>query len=326
MTAREWWDLTTETGTYTLQNCTSNIINNYPELIDGVGKLLTNHNISPILNDGYTSPCSDTGKLVMTWSPNGGNSYPNDKFKLVFYDEDNNIIEESDVITINDDTSEESEEKDISITISTAPTSDGDCICTVSTDLWLRVLSESNGGDIYATVYGYRSGEFDSGPYFSNFITVWDDNSEHTFDRRCDSEGHWDVCDCGFESPKTAHEIIYSQFLTERHHKRCTGCIYFELEPHNFTIQSSGSASGHQIVCVCGETRTEAHYADTCEKLDSSFHNIYCECGYLIDYDLHSYIFSAGIRYCSGCGYVKPANPGPGQVIMGEEDEEPTTE
>lgn len=181
-------------------------------------------------------------------------------------------------------------------------------------------------GTIYATVYGYRSGEFDSGPYFSKFIIVWDDNKIHKFEERCDSEGHWDACDCGVtSSDKVAHELTYSYYSPTQHYKKCTECSYIGTADHNFVISGSSSETGHQLVCICGESKTEAHYDKTYEKCDSSLHEVYCKCGYLIGYDFHSYVtVQLNIRMCSYCGYVKPANPGPGQVIMGEDDEEPT--
>ena len=86
--AENWWNITTAEGTYTIQDLIENILNNYPELIDGVGGLLTNHNIAPNLSDTIISPCNN-GELVLQWAPNGGNYYPNDKFKVVFYDENN---------------------------------------------------------------------------------------------------------------------------------------------------------------------------------------------------------------------------------------------
>ena len=127
----------------------------------------------------------------------------------------------------------------------------------------------------------------------------------------------------------SVHSHSYTNHYSQGSEDHAAYCICGEylLQNHNFIIQSSNSSSGHQLVCVCGETKTEAHYDKTYEKCDNSLHAVYCECGYLTGYDFHSYVtVQLQFRMCSCCGYVMPANPGPGQVIMGEEDEEPTTE
>lgn len=153
---------------------------------------------------------------------------------------------------------------------------------------------------------------------------------EHDYNATIDNwdNRHFSRCICGKITNIEAHSLTYTNIYPTFHREECNECSYINDINHEYTVPHSPTATGHSLKCACGATSsaTEAHYADTCEKLDSSFHNVYCECGHLIEFDFHSYIFSAGVRYCSGCGYVKPANPGPGQVIMGEDDEEPTTE
>ena len=298
-TKEEWWELTTKAGTCTLQDLSENILTNYPDLIGEVGKIFSAHKISPKINSTITLPCEDSdGTLKINCTVQGSFSYPNDKFRVAFYafyDNEYNFIGQTDIV------SESSVSSNISVHTHTIPKA-----------LWMSIMSYyEEGKAIYATVYGYRSGEFDSGPYFSEFITVWDDSKSHTYEKRCDGEGHWDACDCGvINSDKTAHELTYSYYTPTQHYKRCNDCLYMGAEDHSCIIQQYNSTS-HQLVCACGETRTEAHYAYRYTKYNNSLHTTHCKCGktWTEPHVVSSDAYDSGNRLapCLACGVLVTA-------------------
>ena len=152
-------------------------------------------------------------------------------------------------------------------------------------------------------------------------------NSNHIYNiNGLDSDTHFLRCHCGAKTNIEAHSLSYSYYTPTQHYKSCDNCAYMGAENHNFTIQSSGSASGHQLVCVCGETRTQAHYSHRYEIFNNSLHTVYCECGYMLGRESHQMVSTGLGGKCTHCDYTSKEIPGPGQIILGEEEEEPTTE
>ena len=253
-TEEEWWEITTETGTYTLQDFTNNILDNYHELIDGVGEILRKHQISPNIVRVTNEPDINTAPSLEI-NLNGSSSYPNNRFKIAFYDEDNNLLALSNSIVTN-------------ATNTTYP---------VMSNIWNTVMEQERvGTKVYAVIYGYRyetyNSDAESGPYFSSGIKVYDANGYHS------------------DHAKTYINI---------------------------------SASSHTPKCSCGVTfENEAHYSHRRVSNDGFTHNAYCVCGYLVGTQAHSFVMFGGTTRCRYCSYVRPTS----QVIMGKEDEEPTTE
>lgn len=309
MSVEDWWDLTTVPGTYTLQHLSSNILENYPELINDVGEIFSSTKISPALQDGIISPCVD-GSLILRWYVNGGAPYHNDKFTVVFYYEDNIIlridgIDEDDVVTT-----------DLALFDYIVPT-----------EHWLTVMEQyEDGQEIYAVVYGYRSGEFDSGPYFSRKVKVRSANSVHLFnDQDYDNTYHWDTCACGVAaSTKTKHDLSYSHTgsSSETHSISCNDCDYSSSANHQFTKYVKTSETYHRAICICGWERTQLHtgYRYGYSNSDTSNHYIYCACGHLVKTERHTMVFVVGRSKCRYCGYERT---GSGQlIIMGKKKDE----
>ena len=224
------------------------------------------------------------------------------------------------------------------------------CICTVSTELWLSVLSNSTGSEIYATVYGYRSGEFDSGPYVSTFINIWNDDSNHIIIKQFNDEMHWQECRCGLEiTEKAPHSITYSYYTPTQHYTKCTACNLLRHDDHVYNILYSTSDTSHTYKCVCGVSSTSAHSRMVALKVGSSeyhratcycgtafdephtasryttknnlYHNIICDCGQVIGQSNHDWQKSGTKNICRQCGQVSSALDGP-ILWKIEEDEE----
>ena len=239
MTEQEWWDLTTAAGTYTLQDFSENIINNYPELIGEVGEIMSKHNIAPkITYDSYNHATNASPGLK--WNKNGGASYPNDIFRVAIYDNENNLMGITD--EINDYTN--------ALTF------------FIPTDLWNSVMAqEKDGIVIYAVVYGYRSGSFTSGPYFSQAKEIYNHDSYHSSHTKeylnSSNTQHTVQCSCGYTGYEN-HEIIYSLHNFSNHKIECK-CGYSAYVNHNF-VYLPYQALSHKSLCdECGYFRTEPH-------------------------------------------------------------------
>ena len=190
-TKEEWWELTTQTGTYTLQDFTNNILDNYPELIDGVGEILSKHQISPNIVRVTNEPDINTAPSLEI-KFNVSSSYPNNKFKIAFYDEEYNLLFESNLENV--------------ITATTTH--------TVADSVWNTVMEQERvGAKVYAVIYGYRyetsSSGIPSGPYFSSGIKVYDANGYHSDHAKTyisvSASSHSIVCSCGSAPTSEAH-------------------------------------------------------------------------------------------------------------------------
>ena len=139
------------------------------------------------------------------------------------------------------------------------------------------------------------------------------------------SQSHYLRCYCDARTNVVGHSITYSYYTPVQHYKRCGQCIYFAYEDHEYNIpQSSTSAEGHTLGCVCGQTTSaiEAHYEHTYISQSKLLHNVYCKCGYFL-YSLPHQMVSVGtVNKCRDCGFVGSGGllP-PGQIITGVEDE-----
>ena len=182
MTEEEWWELTTETGTYTLQDFTNNILDNYPELIDGVGEILSKHQISPNIERVTNEPDASTAPSLEI-KFNGSTSYPNNNYKIAFYDGEYNLLFESNLENV--------------ITATTPH--------TVADSVWNIVMEQERvGAKVYAVVYGYRyetsNSGIPSGPYFSSGVKVYDANGYHSDHAKTyisvSASSHSIVCSC----------------------------------------------------------------------------------------------------------------------------------
>lgn len=306
MTAQEWWNLTTQAGTYTLQDLSENILDNYPELIDGVGKILSNHHISPEISSDISLPCSNAdGILRIPCTVNGSSSFPNDKFQVAFYDSELNRIGITEKISVE--------------VIS------GTSYVAVPKDVWVSVMDQYEGGIIRATVFGYRSGEFDSGPYFSSFVEVWNEDLSHTYDEQGNDDSyHWDECSCGVKNTViTRHSFSYSNTdaTSGTHIKRCNNCGYFTQEEHKASSYQSISSTNHKIICVCGyEMGTQQHYNYDYEfsPYNGTSHSLLCICGHLRKTENHTFIMINGRSGCKYCGYMRPV----GLIIKDKKEDE----
>ena len=305
---KEWWNLTTQTGTYTIQDLTDNIIENYPDLINGVGEILSKHSIAPQVHGVNNSPCVNIPPKIII-EMNGSSSHPNNIFKIVFYDENNNIVSST-------------------INVNTSKSNDAFFVYTVSNDIWAKVVEHYvPGKTIYATIYGYRTGEFTSGPYFSKYVKVLDNSMFHNYhSMEYDNTNHWEQCLCGGKRNVTSHNFTYGGFTDLGHNMVCSGCGYTVLKAHVYEYTSNGDAV-HSKECACGYIVTsEEHYAFSYKSVSSSNHKVYCVCGKYIRSENHTTVTIAPLKtHCNVCGAV--FNISYDFIIKGTEDEEdPCTE
>lgn len=220
MEEQEWWDITTESGICTIQDFSENILENHLELISGIGELMSKHNISPkIASVVYTRGVDSTPYL--TWDKNGGNSYPNDSFRIAFFDNNDNLLGATDYIN--------SEYKNTPY--------------SVPLSVWNSVLAqEKEGMVIYAAVYGYRSGSFTSGPYFSEYTMVYSNytyHKDHSREYTESSETHHTItCECGYTTLETHGDYTYTKYSASQHKYICK-CGYEGLSNH---VVAGGSA------------------------------------------------------------------------------------
>lgn len=235
MDEQDWWDITTESGICTIQDFSENILENYPELISGVGELMSKHNISPeIYYLAYNHATDSSPRLL--WNKNGGQNYRNNIFRVAFYDNENNLLGITDEINSYTDSSP----------------------FTVPTALWNTVMAQEKVNTIiYAVVYGYRSGSSVSGPYFSARSMVYDGaayHSSHTATyTKTSSMYHIYTCSCGFVSENEEHfSYTYSSIrLNGSYHKAYCACgQLIGEEPHRFT-----TVMGRFICRDCGYER-----------------------------------------------------------------------
>ncbi len=88
LTYQQFWNVTSSNQVKTFSDFINVFYEVYPQYIDKLGKNLTYYNIAtavPVMSN--YSAVSQTNPPTFTWTPQGGSStYPNNKFRLVFYD------------------------------------------------------------------------------------------------------------------------------------------------------------------------------------------------------------------------------------------------
>ena len=151
-------------------------------------------------------------------------------------------------------------------------------------------------------------------------------NSNHLYKNGADSDSHFLECHCGARTNVEAHNLTYIYYSSTQHYEICNECTYARTMNHEYTTPCSPTATGHSLMCACGETTTESHYDHRYTSANSSYHKIYCKCGYLIGSEAHQMVSTGLGGICTHCDYTSKEIPGPGQIILGEDDEEPTTE
>ncbi|MBR6697524.1 MAG: hypothetical protein IKL73_04525 [Lachnospiraceae bacterium] len=88
-----WWEYTTHQGTYTLTHFAKVIEEHYPKDRSAIGSIMGMHQIaaSDVQIDNRWS-VSKTVPPIISWRVNGSQAHPNNRFQIVFYDEDGNEI------------------------------------------------------------------------------------------------------------------------------------------------------------------------------------------------------------------------------------------
>ena len=333
LTDRQWWDLTTANNTCTIHDFTTNIIENHPELIiDGMGSLLSKHKISPVVLDTINPPCS-FGNLRLNWISNGGSSHKNNKFRVAFIDENGVVLYISET------------------EINAVKTTDDYYYYDVPQDIWITVLGNKTGDEVYAIILGRLEGAADKASYFSKPIKVWSEVQDHIRgDLVFDDEGHWYKCKCGIDcTTRTNHTLSYTVNAENHTHiKSCSRCDYLVPEEHIYTLSSKsdtthtyqcacgvsstsahsrmvalkvGSSEYHRATCYCGTAFDEPHTASRYTTKNNLYHNIICDCGQVIGQSNHDWQKSGTKNICRQCGQVSSALDGP-ILWKIEEDEE----
>ena len=254
---RNWWIDTTQSGMYTLEDFTQYMEANNSHLRDKFGKILSHHRISPEIIS--VSDCSKTEPPTVTWKINGSEDHPNNRFKVLFYGVSNNLLGETEMITVN-----ASHESSYSYQI---PQS-----------VWQSVLEELDYHcyeeyKIKILVAGYRydftyigdSSRSLSGPYISAYME---------------------------KIIEVVHTFEYEQYDSTSHILTCLDCDEEAIISHDFEYSNITSTQHTQTCSSCGHTATHRHDM-TFEKIDNTYHHKYCkECGYEKSREEHNYTYS----------------------------------
>ena len=157
----DWWNCTTEAGTYTLTDFFNVIKTYYPSCVKMVAELMSAHQISAgNVTVSMSSNISSVAQPIVSWSINGSQDHPNNRFKVVFYDSEKNVIVKSPEIATN---------------LSYTDTFN----YTVSQSLWNQVLgNKCEKFTIYVSIESWRN-DIPSGPYLSKFIPIEIDMSTY---------------------------------------------------------------------------------------------------------------------------------------------------
>lgn len=267
----------------------------------------------PVVYAGFTVTNDNESKSSMNYNVSSGSSTKSKGHSMVAFDYD----EESDTLYFHTGWNSD--------TVMTDKEVDAFIYTTKTVIMWFEIDDEL----VHSCSNNYA---YSTSPTTSSLCAcqMYSGSSSHTHNYngiKYNDDCHFSRCVCGKVENVEAHNLIYPGIRPAYHYEKCNDCTYGDYVNHEYIVPQSPTETGHSLKCACGATITEAHYDKTYEKCDDSLHKVYCECGYLTGYDFHSYVtVQLKFRMCSHCGYVMPANPGPGQVIMGEEDEEPTTE
>ena len=134
---------------------------------------------------------------------------------------------------------------------------------------------------------------------------------------------HTFICECGY-SYTEPHNFIEQDY----HTSVCADCGETVTTPHESEVYEQLSATQHLVVCGCGY-EGEAPHIFTCVSISASMHRMTCVCGYTT-LDIHNFsssVINPRYQTCTECGYTRDKfGPGGGNVIMGKEEDEETTE
>ncbi len=189
------WDLTTQSGTYTLQDFVEIIDTQRPDLRDDVGLIMSSHNISPelVVSNNSSSSFNTVRKPTISWEVNGSEAHPNNSFTVKVYNSNDQEIfsDELDFVEITDH--------------------DLDMEYTFSASDWSTIISNiHNAGSATVTlkiavaakrkecveVLGVDTYPEDliSGPYYSNMCTITVNPHNNTGYQSINAEEHVSCC------------------------------------------------------------------------------------------------------------------------------------
>ena len=290
LTHEEYWNLTTEWGTYRFSDMVNRfyeIYANDPEMIAKFAKNLTDYQMAPtlpyILN---SSSISINNPPELFWNSQGGSElYPNNSFDIIVYDMEYNEIIRIEMLSIT-------------------------CYIFDTTD-WKQAL-ENHGYmcngifEAYITVSGSRrealplDQNFSTGPYYSEYAYI-------SFEMPHDFE-LYDYCyekctKCGHTVQVKPHDYFYnySAFDETTHYAYCECGDYVSIA-HNYEPYDSCYEK-----CVdCGQKKQIADHDFTYRysSNDANTHYAYCECGLSIMAQ-HSFTISGMLEKCTYCNLEK---------------------
>ena len=293
---RNWWIYTTQSGMYTLEDFTQYMEANNSHLRDKFGKILSHHRISPEIIS--VSDCSKTEPPTVTWKINGSEDHPNNRFKILFYGISNNLLGETEMITVN-----ASHESSYSYQI---PQS-----------VWQSVLEELDYHcykeyKIKILVAGYRydftyisdSSRSLSGPYISAYMEKIIE-VVHTFEyEQYDSTSHILTClDCD-EEAIISHDFEYSNITSTQHTQTCSSCGHTETHSHDMTFEKIDNTYHHKYCEECGyeKSREEHNYTYSYTPTFLNKHSKKCACGASVSEFCVGRAMIGGTSVCVYCG------------------------
>ena len=243
---RNWWFYTTRFGIYTLEDFTQYMDEHRPDLRDKMGRIMSNCKIAPEIVS--VSDCSKNEPPTVTFVVNGSQEHPNNRFEVMFYDDNGNLLSQTDTIIVN---------------VSHV----SNYTYSISSSVWNSVLEELNYEcdktyKINIAIAGYRyditvisnSIRSVSGPYLSAYIekTI---AIEHDFEyEEHNGTHHKLIChNCNGEETLIAHDFEYTSVDATYHTKICAYCGYSETKGHVFEYKNMGDY--HILACKeCGRT------------------------------------------------------------------------
>ena len=326
-----FWNLTTKTGTYTFSDFMENFYEAYPEYIYEIAHNLAKYKMATTMPSvSYSGIISINNPITLNWIAQGGSTnYPNNRFSIVVYKNDEKVFEKENVLT-STYTFSLSEWQEI--------LSDCGYICGEELKMHIAILAYQDDGASYTT-----------GPYYSPLQSI-------TINHTCRYEylnttSHSYTCDdCG-NTGTISHDSIYINCGASSHTKVCTDCGYTLIESHDLTHSEYNNSSHTSECSECGYSGESDHDLRFKFCVDWRYHAYKCvDCGYVDEDSLasHSYdywvylnptthisectcgargtttaphafvapdIFSLE-RVCVGCGYTKIAGSDIGQIIL----------
>ena len=270
----EWWKCTTRAGIYTLEDFTQYMENIHPELRNDMSKIMVTYKISPEIS--AIGNCDKDEAPTVTFVMNGSQEHPNNRFEILFYDTEGNLLGTTGIQSINIDHT----------TSYTYPVSD---------EVWESILDALNYScdkefDINIVVAGYRydttvvsdSSRSLSGPYLS-YSMMASIGIKHSFTYvQQDSNYHKLICStCGGEETELEHNFEYVSNGNNYHNKICTDCGYTERTKHNKSYEYISSSIHKEYCRDCNYVNSTAShdYTYDYEHYNTSKHRSYCVCG-----------------------------------------------